>query len=224
MKNQAIAYIRVSTAEQGNSGLGLESQLSEIKAFCEKENLELIQTFSETETGKGADALEKRPILATALKEAKKQGCYIVVSKLDRLGRNVSFISTLMENKIPFIVTQLGKDADSFMLHLYAALSEKERELISTRTKAALQALKARGVILGNQTNLDEARLKSNETNKRLASDFAIDVLPIIEQYRGKGFSMAAVAVELNKLGMKTRRGGQWHASTVKNLIDRMVA
>ena len=129
-----------------------------------------------------------------------------------------------MENKIPFIVTQLGKDADSFMLHLYAALSEKERELISTRTKAALQALKARGVILGNQTNLDEARLKSNETNKRLASDFAIDVLPIIEQYRGKGFSMAAVAVELNKLGMKTRRGGQWHASTVKNLIDRMVA
>ncbi|WP_221901665.1 recombinase family protein, partial [Bathymodiolus platifrons methanotrophic gill symbiont] len=167
------------------------------------------------------DALEKRPVLSQALNCAKKESAYIIVNKLDRLGRDVAFISSLMAKKIPFIAAQLGRDADPFMLHLYAALSEKERELISTRTKAALQILKARGVQLGNQTNLDEARLKSNAINKKLASDFARTVIDIIEGYRIKGLSMGNVANELNKLGVKTRRGGQWHASTVKNIIDR---
>ncbi len=221
MTDKAIAYLRVSTKEQGKSGLGLDAQQSEINEFCDNENLELIQVFSETETGKGVDALDKRPLLKQALAMAKNEGCSIIVSKLDRLGRNVAFISSLMESKTPFMVAQLGKDADTFMLHLYAALSEKERELISTRTKAALQALKNRGVTLGNQTNLDEARLKSNATNKRLASDFADNVMTVITNYRNNGLSMSAVAIELNTLGMKTRRGGQWHASTVRNILLR---
>jgi len=224
MTTKAIGYVRVSTSEQGKSGLGLEAQESDIRVFCENEGIELIKILSEVETGKGFDALEKRPILAQALMEAKKDSAYVIVNKLDRLGRDVAFISSLMAKKVPFIAAQLGKDADPFMLHLYAALSEKERELISTRTKAALQALKARGVQLGNQTNLDEARLKSNETNKQLASNFAENVSEIIEGYRAKGLSMGSVAVELNKLGVKTRRGGKWHASTVKNIIDRKAA
>jgi len=218
---KVIGYVRVSTAEQGKSGLGLESQIADIKAFCEKENLELIKIFEEVETGKGFDALDKRPILAQALGEAKKEGAYIVVNKLDRLGRDVAFISSLMAKKVPFIAAQLGKDADPFMLHLYAALSEKERELISTRTKAALQALKARGVTLGNQTNLDEARLKSNQSNKANAAKFADGIIGIIRKYESDGLSRAKIAAELNSLGVKTRRGGAWHGSTVTNILKQ---
>lgn len=218
---KAIIYTRVSTAEQGKSGLGLEAQLKAVTEFCESEHIDVIAHYEEIETGKGQDALEVRPQLAKALAHAKKEAAYLVVAKLDRLGRNVAFISGLMESKVPFIVSQLGKDADSFMLHLYAALSEKERELISTRTKAALQALKERGVKLGNPTNLDDARLKSNETNKALADDFADKVLPFVTQLKEKGETLQAIAKRLNDTGMKTRRGGKWHASTVANILKR---
>jgi len=218
---KAIAYTRVSTKEQGKSGLGLEAQINDIKTFCENEGIELIKEFSEVETGKGADALDIRPELKAALDYAKKEGCHIIVNKLDRLGRDVSFISGLMTKKVPFIVAQLGRDADSFMLHLYAALSQKERELISQRTKAALQVLKAKGMVLGNQTNLDEARALSNATNRHKANQFANDVMDIIASYRAKGLSMKAIADELNTLGVKTRRGGRWYASTVSNILKR---
>jgi DNA invertase Pin-like site-specific DNA recombinase len=218
---KAIIYTRVSTAEQSKSGLGLESQFNSITEFCNAENIEVLEHYSEVETGKGADALDKRPQLAKALQHAKKEGAYLVVAKLDRLGRNVSFISGLMESKVPFIVAQLGKDADSFMLHLYAALSEKERELISTRTKAALQVLKAKGVKLGNLTNLDDARLLSNETNKAKATEFADKILPMVLQFRNNGEKLPAIADKLNDMGVKTRRGGAWYASTVANILKR---
>lgn len=221
---KAIIYTRVSTAEQGKSGLGLESQFNSITEFCNAENIEVLEHYSEVETGKGADALDKRPQLAKALQHAKKEGAYLVVSKLDRLGRNVSFISGLMESKVPFIVSQLGKDADSFMLHLYAALSEKERELISTRTKAALQVLKAKGVKLGNRTNLDEARLLSNEANKAKATEFADKVLPMVLQFRNNGDTLRTISNKLNELGVKTRQGGKWYASTVTNILNHGVA
>ena len=218
---KAIIYTRVSTAEQGKSGLGLESQLNSVTEFCHAENIEVIAHYQEIETGKGQDALEVRPQLAKALAHAKKESAYLVVAKLDRLGRNVAFISGLMESKVPFIVSQLGKDADSFMLHLYAALSEKERELISTRTKAALKVLKDKGVVLGNQTNLDDARLKSNETVKAQATAFADNVLPFVQQLRDSGETLPAIAKRLNDTGMKTRRGGKWYASTVANILKR---
>lgn len=218
---KAIIYTRVSTAEQGKSGLGLESQLNSVTEFCQAENIEVIAHYEEIETGKGQDALEVRPQLAKALAHAKKESAYLVVAKLDRLGRNVAFISGLMESKVPFIVSQLGKDADSFMLHLYAALSEKERELISTRTKAALKVLKDKGVQLGNRTNLDDARLKSNATNKALANDFADNVLPFVKQLRDAGETLPAIANKLNSMGVKTRRGGKWYASTVTNILKR---
>lgn len=218
---KAIIYTRVSTAEQGKSGLGLEAQLNSVTEFCNAEAIEVVAHYSEVETGKGADALDKRPQLAKALQHAKKENAYLVVSKLDRLGRNVSFISSLMESKVPFIVSQLGKDADSFMLHLYAALSEKERELISTRTKAALQILKAKGVKLGNRTNLDEARLLSNQTTRAKATEFADNILPIVLQLRENGETLPAIAEKLNSMGVKTRRGGAWYASTVANILKR---
>jgi DNA invertase Pin-like site-specific DNA recombinase len=218
---KAIIYTRVSTAEQGKSGLGLESQFNLVTEFCNTENIEVITHYEEVETGKGQDALDKRPQLANALLHAKKEAAYLVVAKLDRLGRNVAFISSLMESKVPFIVSQLGKDADSFMLHLYAALSEKERELISTRTKAALKVLKDKGVKLGNQTNLDDARLLGHATNKEKATDFANNVLPMIKQLNNDGATLQAIADRLNNTGVKTRRGGRWYPSTVINILKR---
>jgi DNA invertase Pin-like site-specific DNA recombinase len=218
---RAIIYTRVSTAEQRKSGLGLQSQLDSVNEFCIKERIDVIANYQESESGKGFDAIEKRPQLARALAHAKKENASLIVSKLDRLSRNVAFISSLMEMKVAFIVAQLGKDADPFMLHLYAALSEKEREMISTRTKAALAVLKAKGVVLGNQTNLDEARLLSNATTKEQASKFADKVMATILQFRTDGDTLSVIATKLNNMGVKTRRGGKWYASTVTNILKR---
>src|SRR5947209_17399126 len=123
----------------------------------QKSCLELVCEFVEVETGKGSDALDRRPQLKAALAAARKLKCPVVVAKLDRLSRDVHFISGLMAHRVPFVVAELGPDVDPFVLHLYAALAEKERALISGRTKAALTAAKAKGVKLGNP-KLDEAR------------------------------------------------------------------
>ena len=120
-----VAYIRVSTQKQGASGLGLEAQRDAITRFADAERYQVTETFSEIETGKGADALERRPQLAAAIKAARKAKCSIVVSKLDRLSRDVHFISGLMQQRVPFIVTELGADTDPFMLHIYAALAKR---------------------------------------------------------------------------------------------------
>src|ERR1700730_7567841 len=129
-----VAYLRVSTSQQGRSGLGIEAQRSALAQFAKAEGLELAQEFVEVESGKGSDAIERRPQLKAALAAAKKLKCAVVVAKLDRLSRDVHFISGLMAHKVPFVVAALGLDADPFMLHLYAAFAEKERSLISQRT------------------------------------------------------------------------------------------
>ena len=123
----AIAYLRVSTQRQQRSGLGIEAQRATIARFAETEGLTITGEYVEAETGKGADALDRRPQLAAALAAARTAKCAVVVSKLDRLSRDVAFVSGLMAQRVPFIVAELGRDADPFMLHLYAALAEKER-------------------------------------------------------------------------------------------------
>src|SRR6266704_3583935 len=128
-----ITYIRVSTSQQGRSGLGIEAQRQALRQFAKAEGLELIREFVEVETGKGSDAIDRRPQLKAALAAAKKQRCHVAVSKLDRLSRDVHFISGLMAHKVPFLVAELGPDVDPFMIHIYAALAEKERALISER-------------------------------------------------------------------------------------------
>src|SRR6187200_892855 len=144
-----VAYYRVSTARQGRSGLGLEAQREAVSRFAAAERFEIAREFVEVETGKGADALDRRPQLASALTEARRRKCAVVVAKLDRLSRDVHFISGLMAERVRFIVTELGADVDPFILHLFAALAEKERAMIATRTRDALQRAKARGVKLG---------------------------------------------------------------------------
>src|SRR6478609_12092808 len=160
----AVAYIRVSKPKQGRSGLGLEAQQATIKAFCAQHGFNVEAEYREVETGKGADALERRPELAAAMKVARKLGkggkarsAPIIIAKLDRLSRDVHFISGLMVQRVPFIVTELGPDVDPFMLHIHAAVAEKERERIAQRTREALAAAKARGRRLGN-ADIGEAR------------------------------------------------------------------
>src|ERR1051325_7468598 len=153
----AVAYYRVSTARQGRSGLGSEAQKAAVRRFAEAEGFELTAEFVEVETGKGSDALERRPQLAAALAAGRSGKCPVIVAKLDRLSRDVAFIAGLMAQRVPFIVAELGVDADPFMLHLYAALAEKERRLISERTKAALAARRVAGTKLGNGRNAAEA-------------------------------------------------------------------
>src|SRR5262245_2286358 len=145
-----VAYVRVSTSRQGRSGLGLDAQRAAIHRFAESHGCLVVAEHAEIETGKGADALDRRPQLAAALEAARKLKCSVVVAKLDRLSRDVAFIAGLMAQRVPFIVAELGPDVDPFMLHIYAAVAQKERALISARTKAALAAAKARGVKLGN--------------------------------------------------------------------------
>ena len=228
MPNQAIAYLRVSTDRQGRSGLGLEAQREAISRFAEAEGLELLAEFVEVETGKGADALDRRPMLAKALATAKRtkastrEDCPVIVAKLDRLSRDVHFISGLMTHGTGFIVAEHGANTDPFMLHIYAAIAEKERKLISERTKAALAVRKAQGAKLGNPTNLAEAQAKGGRAARQAADVFAANVLPIIEQVQASGAtSYNAIANALNDRGVKTARGGTWAAATVRNVMLR---
>ena len=220
-----IAYIRVSTQKQGRSGLGIEAQREAIARFVEAEGLVIAGEHVDVETGKGADAIARRPELAAALARARKLRCPVVVAKLDRLSRDVSFISGLMVQKVPFIVAELGADADPFTLHLYAALAEKERSLISQRTTAALAAKKAAGTVLGNRTNLAEAQALGSAATAAQAAQFAANVLPIVSTIQASGITtLKGIAETLNARGIRTARGGSWYASTVKNLMGRIGA
>src|SRR5271170_4060003 len=215
---QVVSYIRVSTERQGKSGLGIEAQRAAVARFVEAEGCELQGEFVEVETGKGADALDRRPQLAAALAAARKSKAAVLVAKLDRLSRDVAFISDLMARRVPFIVAELGADADPFMLHLYAALAEKERHLIADRTRAALAARRAQGVKLGNRVNLAAAGAKGAATQRAGADAFASNVLPIVRQIQASGATTPrAIAAALNDRGVRTARGGEWHDSTVRN-------
>src|SRR5260370_10054561 len=188
MPKPLVAYYRVSTREQGRSGLGIDAQRIAVARFAEAEGFEGVAEFTEIETGKGADALERRPQLAAALTEARRNGkaCPVAVSKLDRLSRDVHFISGLMTHSVPFLVAELGADVEPFMLHLHAALADRERAIISQRTKAALAAAKARGQTLGNP-RLAEARATVNATRTAGADTFAAPVAPAIREARAAG-------------------------------------
>ncbi len=216
-----IGYVRVSTAQQGRSGLGIEAQKEALERFAAAEGFTLVRMFVEIETGKGADALDRRPQLAAALSEARRQRCSVAVAKLDRLSRDVHFISGLMAHRVPFVVADLGADVDPFILHLFAALAEKERAMISTRTKAALTAAKARGVVLGGP-KLAKARKSAVASIKALADQHAANVLPVVREIRRAGAtSLRQIADALNARGITTPRGGKWHASSVRNVLER---
>jgi DNA invertase Pin-like site-specific DNA recombinase len=216
-----VAYVRVSTNQQGRSGLGIEAQRAALSRFAQSEGLDLVAEFVEVETGKGSDALDRRPQLAAALARARALRCPVAVSKLDRLSRDVHFISGLMTHRVPFVVADLGPDVDPFVLHLFAALAEKERALISGRTKSALAAAKAKGVKLGNP-RIEAARGRAVASLQAEADRAASNVLPIIAEIRRSGaMTLRAIAEALNARGVPTQRGGRWHAMSVRNVLAR---
>ena len=208
----AIAYIRVSTQKQGKSGLGLEAQEAAIARFAAAEGFDIAGTYVEVETGKGSDALNKRPQLALALAAAKHANAPVIVAKLDRLSRDVAFIAGLMASRVPFIVCELGSNADPFMLHIYAALAEQERRMISTRTRDALKAAKARGVVLGQPAG--NARQKADAV--AYAEGLRATVTPMV------GLPLRAIATALNAEHIKTAAGSAWSPVTVMRLLKRL--
>src|SRR5258706_2391684 len=216
-----ITYIRVSTAQQGRSGLGIEAQRQALRQFAKAEGLELFREFVEVETGKGSDALDRRPQLKAALAAARKLKSNVAVAKLDRLSRDVHFISGLMAHKVPFLVAELGPDVDPFVLHLFAAIAQKELSFISSRTKQALAAAKARGVTLGNP-RLHVARKNAMGVVKAEADRYAANILPIIREAQKAGATtLRQIAEALNARGVATARGGRWHAKSVANILER---
>jgi DNA invertase Pin-like site-specific DNA recombinase len=215
---EAVAYARVSTQSQGRSGLGLDAQVAAIDQFAAREGFRIVERFVEVETGKGADALDRRPKLAAALKAARKvdKTCPVIVAKLDRLSRDVHFISGLMQHKTPFIVAELGADTDPFLLHIYASLAEKERRLISERTKAGLAMAKRRGKKLGGRN------AQSDKTAAEAAA-FAERMRPLLAEMEALSANRAAAV--LNERGVPTAAGSKWSAVQVvrvrRRLLDR---
>jgi DNA invertase Pin-like site-specific DNA recombinase len=226
MTTVAVGYVRVSTASQGRSGLGLEAQRSAISQFAKSEGLQVLEVFEEVETGSGSDALDRRPKLAAALQAAHKAKAPILVAKLDRLSRDVHFISGLMAHRVEFIVCDLGRQSDPFVLHLYAALAEKERALISARTTAGLKAAKRRGTKLGmagkSETEVQAIAKRGAEANKLAALERLSPLKLSIADSLREGRSLRAAAEWLNARSVVSPGGGRWHAPSLLKAAVRL--
>jgi len=211
-----VSYLRVSTDKQGLRGLGIAAQRQAVLEHLDGGKWQLVAEFVEQESGKRSD----RPELAKAIATCKKLKATLVIARLDRLARNVAFISGLMERKVEFVACDMP-NATPFMLHVYAAVAEQEARAISERTKAAMQAAKARGKKLGGP-KLAEARLLGHAANRKAADKFAANVRPIVEQIRASGAtSLRDIASALAARGVPTARGGAWSAAQVANLMQR---
>ncbi|MDA5556736.1 recombinase family protein [Shimia sp. MMG029] len=217
---QYIIYKRVSTKEQGRSGLGLDAQERDIELFLENFSpapYEVLGIYADVLSG----AENTRPELDAALALARETGATLLVSKLDRLSRKVSAIAALMEDKkVAFRVAQMP-NADNFQLHIYAALAEQERAFISARTKAALTEAKARGAKLGG---LRDKTMKRNDAVKANARARAEKIAGLVIPLRDAGKSLREIAEHLNTAGVQTARGGRWQASQIKRTLDRLDA
>jgi DNA invertase Pin-like site-specific DNA recombinase len=221
----AIGYLRVSTKEQGRSGLGLEAQRAAIESFASREGILVDAWYTEVETGKGSDALERRPQLAHALETARQRKLPVLVSKLDRLSRDVHFISGLMANRVEFIVTELGRQADPFVLHLFAALAEKERQLISSRTKQGLQAAKAKGRVLGAAARKasPEQLVRAGAASAARADQFARDSRLLVSgAMRATNNNLTIAARALNDDGHRSAEGKLWNRRSVAATVRRL--
>lgn len=224
-----IAYRRVSTKQQGASGLGLDAQREAVKKYAESVGARIDAAYTEVESGKIAD----RPELAKAIAHARRSKAKLVIAKLDRLARNVAFVSALMESGVDFLACD-NPHANRLTIHILAAVAEDEARRISERTKAALQAAKARGQLLGSSrpghwrgresarlAALAKGRKTSGIVRRQQSLDAVADLLPEMQQRRQSGESFAAIADALNAAGQRTARGSEWQAMQVKRVLDR---
>ena len=221
---KAVAYYRVSTAAQGRSGLGLDAQRAAVAEVCAARGLEMVAEFTEVESGKRAD----RPELTEALRRAKLTGATLVVAKLDRLSRSVAFLSALQDSGARFIAADMP-EANELTVHILAAVAQAERKAISTRTKEALKAAKARGVKLGNPNGAAPLRRagKGNgaavAARQELVDSRTRELAGEVARLRANGAaSLRQLADALNQERIEAPRGGVWHASGVKRLLDRV--
>lgn len=211
-----VSYLRVSTDKQGIRGLGIQAQRAAVLAYLDGGKWQLVAEHVEQESGRNSD----RPELAKAIALCKKLKATLVIAKLDRLARNVAFISDLMERKVPFVACDMP-NATPFMLHIYAAVAEEEARAISARTRAAMAAAKARGKKFGSPT-FAQTRPLGHAANRKAADKFAANIKPIIAQIRSSGItSLRGVAAALAARGVPTARGGQWNAMQVSNILRR---
>lgn len=223
---KVIIYLRVSSAEQGRSGLGIEAQEEAVSGFCTPRSCNRLATYTEIESG----SVDDRPELQKAMHHAKMTNSTLIVAKFDRLSRDVAFMSALMKTKVKFQAADMP-DANNFTIHIMIAVAEQERLLISQRTKAALRAAKARGVKLGNP-NGSAALLRAGKGNtkavtaiKTKANDFATDMASIITDITQRGHTtLRSIAAELNNLEYESARGAKWHAASVRSLLLRIAA
>jgi DNA invertase Pin-like site-specific DNA recombinase len=217
MQGNFVAYFRVSTDQQGKSGLGLDAQRKAVADYLNGGNWKLVGEFTEIESGKNG----ARPQLAAALAACKKRKAKLVIAKLDRLSRNLAFIANLLEAGTDFVAAD-NPHANKSMVQMMAVFAEMERDAISKRTREALAAAKSRGVQLGNP-RLAEASAIAIAASKEAADRFAANVAPIIKQIQASGVSsLRGVARTLSARGVKTARGGQWTARMVINVLRRV--
>ncbi|WP_417676737.1 recombinase family protein [Pseudodonghicola sp.] len=219
-----VSYIRVSTARQGASGLGIEAQRAEIAAYAAAQNATITAEYIEVESGKKND----RPELERAIREARLTGSKLVIARLNRLSRNAAFLLNLRDSGVDFVAADMP-NANSMTVGVMALVAQEEREAISRNTKAALAAAKARGQRLGNPNGAAALRRagKGNvdavQAVKTRADARANQIADILEELETTGFTtLTAIADELNRRAIKTARGGRWHPSSVANLRNRL--
>jgi DNA invertase Pin-like site-specific DNA recombinase len=223
-KTKIVSYLRVSTAKQGHSGLGIDAQRAAIQSYADSKAAKVSKEFLEVESGK----VNTRPQLAAALHLAKVTGSVLVIAKLDRLSRNAAFLLTLRDSGVKFIAADMP-DANELTVGIMALVAQQEREAISRRTKEALAAAKRRGQKLGNPNGASALR-KAGKGNaagidaiKRNADRHAQDLKLVIDELQSEGItSLGALAAALNDRGMQTPRGGLWHKTSVSNLLARI--
>jgi DNA invertase Pin-like site-specific DNA recombinase len=224
MDGRFISYLRVSTDKQGKSGLGIEAQRDAVATHLNGGAWTLIGEYVEVESGKDDD----RPQLAKALAHCKLTGATLIVAKLDRLSRNQAFLMSVYdgtgEGGVVFcdLPTVPAGPVGKFIVQQMAAVAELERGLISQRTKAALQAAKERGVKLGGYRGITPDASRAADAHRKAADAFAGRVGPMIHEMRQRGLSLGKIAEKLAEDGIKTARGGQWTATAVKNVLDRV--
>jgi DNA invertase Pin-like site-specific DNA recombinase len=221
-KGKFVAYLRVSTARQGRSGLGIEGQREAVRKFvAERDGKIIAPEFVEVESGKHDD----RPELDKALKRCRLTGATLVVAKLDRLSRDAAFLMTLQKSAVAFVAADLP-DANTMTVGVMATVAQYEREAISARTKAALAAAKARGVVLGgfkaNAPDISLYQKKAVLAVRKMALEAAEERRDVIEALADEGLSLNAMAARLNESSVRTSRGGAWTATAVSRVMARL--
>ncbi|MBP7650030.1 MAG: recombinase family protein [Phenylobacterium sp.] len=210
-----VAYYRVSTAQQGHSGLGLEAQRDQVMRYLSNGGWPPLAEFTEIETGKGANALDRRPQLQAALAFARKHKATLIIAKLDRLARNVHFISGLIEQRVPIVAADMP-DADITMLQIYAVMAEREARAIGERTRDALAAAKARGQVLGANGRVLADR------NKAEAVDRLAPIAERLRAFKAEGLTLRCIADTLNADGIASPGGASWHPGNVQRALARL--